>query len=50
MGDMSPLRWVLVIVFVLGVVALLAWDRGEPGADERWPDRADYVFDFRSET
>ena len=34
----NGVRWVVAIVAALAIIALLAWDRGEPGDDGRAPD------------
>jgi len=34
------LRWIVAVVVVLGVVALLAWRRNEPGVGDRFPDES----------
>lgn len=37
--ERRALRWVVVLLAVLAVVALLAYERGEPGVGDRVPDR-----------
>jgi hypothetical protein len=39
MEDSHVVRWVIAIVASLGIVALLAWDRNDPGVGGRVPDK-----------
>ena len=40
-GSSHVLRWIVAIIAVLCIVALLAWDRGQPGVGGRFPDPED---------
>jgi hypothetical protein len=37
----NAVRWVIAVIVALGIVALLAWRRGDPGVGERIPDPED---------
>jgi hypothetical protein len=36
-------RWVIALIVAAGIVALLAWERGDPGVGGRIPDPEDAV-------
>jgi hypothetical protein len=38
MLDVGWVRWVVAVIVVLGIVALLAWARNDPGVGGRFPD------------
>ena len=43
MARTSTSQWVVSILAALGIVALLAWARNDPGVGERVPDPEDVV-------
>jgi len=40
MSSNSAVRWVVAIIAILGIVALLAWRRNDPGVGDRFPDQS----------
>ncbi len=34
-------RWVIALIVAAGIVAMLAWERGDPGVGDRIPDPED---------
>jgi hypothetical protein len=43
MARISVSQWVVSILAALGVIALLAWARNDPGVGGRFPDPEDVV-------